>query len=118
MTVARYTNPEKSGILLSEGDGSICTFVEPVGYYADLYNQAVSGKFGEIEPYIPPPPPSDKEVADQVRAERDRLLAASDWTQVADAPVNKLAWSTYRKALRDLPKQEGFPHSVVWPKKP
>lgn len=53
-----------------------------------------------------------------VRSERDRLLAASDWTQVADAPVNRVSWATYRQALRDIPEQSSFPASVVWPAKP
>ena len=56
--------------------------------------------------------------AERVRTERDQLLTASDWTQVADAPVDQAAWATYRQALRDVSEQEGFPHSVVWPKKP
>jgi hypothetical protein len=47
--------------------------------------------------------------AAQVRAARDWALTASDWTQVADAPVDKAAWATYRQALRDLPDAEGFP---------
>ena len=47
--------------------------------------------------------------AANVRAARDRALSASDWTQVADAPVDKEAWATYRQALRDLPNAEGFP---------
>ena len=38
-----------------------------------------------------------------MRRERDRLLAASDWTQVADAPVDRAAWAAYRQALRDFP---------------
>jgi hypothetical protein len=54
----------------------------------------------------------------EVRAERDRLLAASDWTQVADAPVDQAAWAEYRQALRDVPQQEGFPENVVWPDRP
>lgn len=49
---------------------------------------------------------------------RDSLLAACDWTQVADAPVNQAAWSTYRQALRDLPDQAGFPDNVTWPTAP
>jgi len=53
--------------------------------------------------------------ADEVRSERDKLLAATDWTQVADAPVDQSAWANYRQALRDLPEQEGFPQEVVWP---
>lgn len=56
--------------------------------------------------------------ATSVRAERDRLLTASDWTQVSDAPVDQAAWATYRQALRDMPEQPGFPHDVAWPGKP
>jgi hypothetical protein len=52
------------------------------------------------------------------RAERDRLLTASDWTQVADAPVDQIAWAEYRQALRDVPEQAGFPENAVWPTKP
>lgn len=40
---------------------------------------------------------------ERMRIHRDRLLAASDWTQTADAPVNKAAWAAYRQALRDFP---------------
>ena len=47
--------------------------------------------------------------AAQVRAARDRALANSDWTQVADAPVDKEAWATYRQSLRDLPNSNGWP---------
>mgnify|MGYP003648951894 FL=1 len=53
-----------------------------------------------------------------VRGYRDRLLGASDWTQVADAPVDKTAWATYRQALRDASAQEGFPYTVEWPEQP
>ena len=56
--------------------------------------------------------------ADEARTQRDALLAASDWTQVADAPVDQSAWADYRQALRDLPEQEGFPQEVVWPQIP
>ncbi len=38
-----------------------------------------------------------------MRAVRNDLLAQSDWTQVADAPVDRQAWATYRQALRDFP---------------
>lgn len=67
-------------------------------------------------------PPSAAEVsaqlAAQVRGERDRLLKASDWTQVADAPVDQSAWATYRQALRDIPQQAGFPETITWPQEP
>ena len=56
--------------------------------------------------------------ADGVRSQRNQLLSESDWTQVADAPVNKAAWATYRQALRDVTQQAGFPWDVQWPVAP
>ena len=53
-----------------------------------------------------------------VRDQRNRLLNQSDWTQVADAPVDKQAWAVYRQALRDITNQPGFPTEVTWPTKP
>jgi hypothetical protein len=54
----------------------------------------------------------------QVRVERDRLLLLCDWTQVADAPVDKEVWATYRQALRDITAQAGFPWTITWPDAP
>ncbi|MBM3492425.1 MAG: hypothetical protein FJX68_18700 [Alphaproteobacteria bacterium] len=56
--------------------------------------------------------------ADGVRADRNKRLAECDWTQLADAPVDREAWATYRQALRDVPAQAGFPWAVEWPEKP
>jgi hypothetical protein len=53
-----------------------------------------------------------------VREQRNQLLRNCDWTQVADAPVDKAAWATYRQELRDLTSQEGFPFNVVFPNPP
>lgn len=60
----------------------------------------------------------DAEQAKSVRATRDAKLAESDWTQVADAQVDKTAWATYRQALRDIPSQAGFPWDVTYPTAP
>ena len=61
----------------------------------------------------------DTEHAKVVRADRDRRLAESDWTQGKDIPDSiSTPWATYRQALRDLPDQEGFPWTVTWPEKP
>lgn len=60
---------------------------------------------------------SESQAAD-IRAERNRRLTNSDWTQVADAPVDKAAWATYRQALRDISAQTGFPWEVTWPDAP
>lgn len=56
--------------------------------------------------------------AAMVRKQRDDLLAACDWTQLSDAPVDKEAWATYRQALRDISNQAGFPWEVEFPKDP
>jgi 2',3'-cyclic-nucleotide 2'-phosphodiesterase (5'-nucleotidase family) len=53
-----------------------------------------------------------------VRSERNAKLSATDWTQVADAPVDQAAWATYRQALRDITTQADFPWSIEWPKMP
>lgn len=60
----------------------------------------------------------DAEQAKSVRQTRSDKLADCDWTQVADAPVDKAVWATYRQALRDITKQDGFPWSVTWPDAP
>jgi len=60
----------------------------------------------------------DAEQAKSVRQQRDEKLKDTDWTQVADAPVDKEAWATYRQALRDLTKESGFPWDMTWPEQP
>jgi hypothetical protein len=70
-------------------------------------------------PYAPPPPPSAEQRASEIRTERNRLLTASDWTQLPDVlEALRSAWAIYRQALRDIPQQSGFPEHVVWPSKP
>lgn len=61
---------------------------------------------------------TDEEKAALARKKRDVLLTQSDWTQVADAPVDQAAWAVYRQALRDIPAQEGFPGEIIWPVTP
>lgn len=59
--------------------------------------------------------------SDEARAQRDKLLVATDWTQVLDAPIDaatREAYRAYRQALRDLPQQEGFPENITWPEPP
>jgi hypothetical protein len=52
-----------------------------------------------------------------IRAERNKLLVESDWTQLPDAPVDAAAWATYRQALRDVTDQAN-PFAVIWPESP
>lgn len=60
----------------------------------------------------------DTEQAKAIRSQRTDKLKDSDWTQVADAPVDKAAWATYRQALRDITAQPGFPWDTQWPDAP
>ena len=57
--------------------------------------------------------------ANDVRADRNKRLAETDWTQSRDVTLdNDADWIAYRQALRDITSQEGFPHDVTWPEKP
>lgn len=107
ITNAQYT---ATGSITALVDGVQMSIPVNAGnrHYREMLDQGI-----EIAPYVEPAP-----TADQVRAERDQLLAASDWTQVADAPVDQAAWADYRQALRDVPDQVGFPADVAWPVEP
>lgn len=55
-----------------------------------------------------------------IRAKRDAILSATDWTQLSDSPlteIKKQEWQVYRQALRDFPATCD-PASPVWPTEP
>lgn len=55
-----------------------------------------------------------------VRGQRSILLRDTDWTQIADNNLDatqRAAFAVYRRALRDIPDQAGFPF-VTWPQPP
>lgn len=67
----------------------------------------------------------------ELRMERDKLLAESDWTQMPDSPLTdsqKTSWATYRQALRDMTdtystvpltdKGHMDESQITWPTKP
>lgn len=64
------------------------------------------------------PEPTTEEIAAQVRAKRDALLAETDFLMMPDYPLGEedaTALKTYRQGLRDVPTQEGFPTEITWP---
>lgn len=66
------------------------------------------------------PSPEDQ-LAQEARAQRDKLLEATDWTQMGDCPLDdatQVAVREYRQALRNVPQQEGFPAKIQWPEIP
>jgi hypothetical protein len=60
----------------------------------------------------------------RIRAERNRLLSESDWTQGGDSPLTtqkKSDWAVYRTSLRTLPEDQSSVTSysdINWPTKP
>lgn len=57
----------------------------------------------------------------EVKAKRNALLSASDWTQLPNGPLSaerQAEWATYRQQLRDITDQTGYPTDVIWPTTP
>jgi len=55
-----------------------------------------------------------------IRSQRNQLLNACDWTQIADCTIPKKSeWTTYRQTLRDLPSTVTDPRTFAdWPHNP
>lgn len=67
------------------------------------------------------PEPDDSMVAEAIRDKRDNLIGETDYYLMPDYPSNPQnleELKVYRQALRDVPKQEGFPRDVHWPDVP
>ncbi len=89
---------------------------------ADLFTSQISGTTAALvdgtwqQQWTVTQLPSE-EASSNVRAQRDKLLSQTDWTQLPDTGVAS-AWTSYRQALRDVPGQTGFPYTVTWPTEP
>jgi hypothetical protein len=73
------------------------------------------------EPEVPPYVPTDEELADRIRRERDEKLEETDFFVMPDYPSDPKDLEevkTYRQALRDITKQSSFPKEVTWPDLP
>jgi hypothetical protein len=55
---------------------------------------------------------------DELRIERNRLIAETDWWDMSDTPTMTEAQITYRQALRDITDSYSSLDDVVWPEKP
>lgn len=83
----------------------------------DCSIQQVDGRYQIIQN----PEPDDSMVAEAVRDKRDNLIGETDYYLMPDYPSNPQnleELKVYRQALRDVPKQEGFPRDVRWPAVP
>ena len=106
----RFTIHNEAGDALNTSVGLASNNPFPVGStYEGVVVHSVSSVVDDT--------PTDEEIY-AARQERNALLVASDWTQVADAPVDQAAWAAYRQELRDVTSQETFPSEVTWPVAP
>ena len=104
-------------------DYGVYPYTRPAQPVVDwLTSKVVDGSFEQdingnwVQPYIVEQlPVADAQM--NVRNQRDNLLQQTDWMALSDVAMSP-AMASYRKALRDVTLQSGFPYNVVWPTKP
>ena len=109
MKSIRYRTKAESGLIVRE------ITCDDAALAANLTIARAEAYNGEVT--VEDIPMNDEEA----RAQRDKLLADTDWTQVLDAPIDaetREAYRAYRQALRDIPEQDGFPEAITWPELP
>jgi len=86
--------------------------VETINWLSDDVAQPtdtqIDAKFAELQAAFP---------LAQLRAERDRLIALTDWWVLPDRTPTQ-AQLDYRQALRDITNTYSSLDDVVWPEKP
>jgi len=95
---------------------------DPEEHGVNIYNDIISGKYGPIGDYVPPPPPTTEQLWRRVRDRRDALLTQSDILVLPDrwatyTTEKQTALSVYRQALRDITEQSD-PANITWPVPP
>ena len=60
---------------------------------------------------------SEEQIAGEIRSKRNHLLKMTDTLALTDRTMTP-EMTAYRQALRDVPNQNTFPTSVVWPVMP
>lgn len=56
-----------------------------------------------------------------VKADRDKMLGSTDWIVTKNIEAGTSVpevWKIYRQSLRDIPSQEGYPWTIIWPTRP
>jgi len=94
-------------------------FIDKIGdlsWLGDAYNDTGWVIVGDA-PALPTA--STKAELEWERAKQ--LLRESDWSVLPDVPLldfQRTAWIEYRRALRDIRLQSGFPNDIQWPNSP
>lgn len=122
--ITKVLNTQEIDLNLGEGE----SYIE--GEYSDLLYYVENN-----QPVLKPDKPSEWHEFDyelkawvdtkpldyeekEARSKRNRLLLATDWTQLPDVSESiKLKYQAYRQELRDLPEKDGFP-DINFPTKP
>lgn len=89
-----------------------------LSWLGDAYTDLGWVIVGEAPPTVVPAQATTAELAwDRAK----QMLRDSDWAVLPDVPManaQKSAWLAYRKALREVRLQAGFPDNIQWPKAP
>lgn len=106
------------------------TFYRPDGN-AEVWKTRPDGyltpeEWAAAHPAPAPVPPTEAELFQRLRAERDSRLTATDYLLMPDYPISddqRAVVQAYRQALRDLPAQSGAPwdgggEATPWPEIP
>lgn len=94
-------------------------FIDQIGdlsWLGEAYND-----MGWVEVGDAPPGPVPSSAAELAWDKAKKLLAESDWSMLPDVPLldfQKASWIEYRRALRDIRLQPGFPDAIQWPARP
>lgn len=134
-TILFYTNTEQVDSMTGQHSSEIFSLTMPIRPNFEKYIDANYDYLLDLAKKND----LDKEAA-EIRNKRNLLLQESDAHVLLDRIgleipsgdtfaawkpfLSELAlavsgeWATYRQALRDVPQQEGFPYSIVWPTKP
>ena len=98
-----------SNVVSISGDGSDAVAKDANGNVVSWDASAVTTKQNELQAVYK---------LDELRTERNRLLAETDWWDMSDTPTMTAAQITYRQALRDITNTYTSLDDVVWPTRP
>lgn len=107
------TNAEEFGamfriVICEDSNGSAIESENSADWPEGLSWDAIETKLKEL---------NDAEPMKFLRAERDKLIAVTDWWASSDLTMTDVQKS-YRQALRDITKDYSSLDDVVWPDKP
>ena len=108
---AKIINEETK--LCEVGLGTNISYYESIGMTEKEVEQAYDGSWYLLG-YAPAKP--EEVLAEEKRADRDRLLQDSDIRMLPDFPISaeeKELWLLYRQYLRDITKDHAFPNVDV-----